>query len=82
VLPADPFGRTHPPTREGRIAALLVTIDDLARDERPGHRMLGYALREWLLADCRSLEAALGVAAPRGSHDTPQALARKVRTGS
>lgn len=78
-LPSDPFGRTQPPTREGRVAQLLSTADELAADERPGHRLLGYALRNFLLGDVCDLEDALGIAAPQGSRHTPQFLARKVR---
>ncbi len=80
-LPADPFGRTQPPTREGRVVQLLDTIDDLVSDERPGHRLLGYALRRCML-DGLSLEAALGIAAPQGSHHTPRFLARRARKAS
>jgi hypothetical protein len=55
--------------------ALLDAAEELAFDERPAMRRLGNAIRSWARGDERSLEAALGITAEKGSHNTAQKIA-------
>jgi hypothetical protein len=76
-LPADIFGRCLGTGREARVRQLLLDADELVRDERPGFRRLGNAIRLYLLGDAASLEHALNIATPKGSTLTPKKLARQ-----
>jgi len=77
-LPVDLFGRCLGLTREGLIEQLLADADELCRDERPGFRRLGNALRNYLIGDARSLDHALGIATPRCSRNTPKVIAVRI----
>lgn len=75
----DPFGRllTDPAQlpRHELVQLLKELAGRLQAHERREERWLGSALADWLL-EGGDLARLLGVAAPRGSHHTPQALAR------
>jgi hypothetical protein len=71
----DPLPSVHPLTREAAVESLLKTADILCRDEHSGVRRVGVALKRWLRGEFPTIEHALGIAAPRGSHATPRAIA-------
>jgi hypothetical protein len=82
-LPADPFGRARVPrttTRAGRVALLQELADALLEGRLPSAEArcwFGATVQGWLEGPGGELDDALGIRAPRGSHHTPQALARR-----
>lgn len=75
----DLFNRpvlTPDSTAEDRVSVLRTLAGELQAAESAGHRWLGRRLTAWLHAGGR-LEQVLGVAPPRGSRRTAQALVQR-----
>lgn len=79
MLPADPFGRCPGTTRLALVGLLVEAQQELITDERAALRRLGHAIAKYLAGDAHSIEHALGIQTPPGSHLTPVALARRIR---
>jgi len=82
MLPIDPFNRVPGNSREALVALLVEAQAELVVDERAALRRLGHAISQYLSGDAPSIEHALGIVAPAGSHLTPQVLAQRIhKTG-
>lgn len=82
--PRDAFGRllADPSTltREQRLQQLREVGQALAASPHPAERFLGTAIARWLAGEAPTLESALLVMVPRGSHRTAAAIARQAQT--